>query len=503
MPQQNKENKVNRAPSTSLKGGGGEAAGKKGAAQVSKEEKKKGEAPTPKKKRVENDTKVVQVKTKTSSERITEEVDRNNMKVKNNESETKNIVESNVHTNNNNNNTGANLGIEEKNEDETDIKVIVRARPLNQRELSLKSSSCLTITETERKITLIRKDKENKSFYFDEVFGENSTQKQIYDASGAKVLERFILGYNACIFAYGQTSSGKTYTMEGIKGNEQQEGIMTRFVRDLFQYVKKQENKTEITIKASYCEIYNETINDLLATGVGKHKYEIREDKIKGTYITNIIERPIESEKELNEILEEGSKRRTVAETKMNEMSSRSHAILTIHMEQFDKGDEEGFSLRTNKISLVDLAGSERASSTEATGDRLKEGAKINLSLSNLGNVINALVKGTSFVPYRSSCLTRLLKDSLGGNSFTLMISCISPAEVNAEETLSTLYFADRAKQIKNKLKISRGDPRLEKINELLENEKRLKARIEELEKKVAYCEKHHGSEKKGCCTVM
>lgn len=138
--------------------------------------------------------------------------------------------------------------------------------------------------------------------------------------------------------------------MEGIKGNEQQEGIMTRFVRDLFQYVKKQENKTEITIKASYCEIYNETINDLLATGVGKHKYEIREDKIKGTYITNIIERPIESEKELNEILEEGSKRRTVAETKMNEMSSRSHAILTIHMEQFDKGDEEGFSLRTNKV---------------------------------------------------------------------------------------------------------------------------------------------------------
>lgn len=288
--------------------------------------------------------------------------------------------------------------------------------------------------------------------------------------------------------------------MEGVKGDQQQQGIMTRFVRELFEYVRKEQKKTDITIKASYIEIYNENIHDLLHNRTEKLKYDVREDKVKGIIVTNLIERPIGSEEELNELLDEGASRRTVGETKMNQFSSRSHAVLTIYMDQVDKGDEDGLSLRSNKISLVDLAGSERASSTEATGDRLKEGANINLSLSNLGNVINALVKKTNFVPYRNSILTRLLKDSIGGNAFCVMISCVSSADVNSEETLSTLYFSDRAKQIKNKLRVSRGDPRLEKIAELLENEKKLKARIEELEKKLANCE---GGGKKGCCTIM
>jgi len=274
--------------------------------------------------------------------------------------------------------------------------------------------------------------------------------------------------------------------MQGVKGSVEQEGIMTRFVRELFEYIKKENGKCDITVKASYLEIYNENILDLLNAHSARTTYDIREDKIKGTYITNLIEKPILSDIELNDILEEGQSRRTVGETKMNETSSRSHAILTVMMEQLDKGDEDGFTLRTNKISLVDLAGSERAGATEATGDRLKEGAKINLSLSNLGNVINALVKRTGFVPYRNSKLTRLLKDSIGGNSFTLLVTCVSPADVNAEESLSALYFADRAKQIKNKLKVSRGDPRLEKIAELLELEKILRARILELETELA-----------------
>lgn len=274
--------------------------------------------------------------------------------------------------------------------------------------------------------------------------------------------------------------------MQGMKGNVEKEGIMSRFVRELFLYVEREKEKTDITIKASYLEIYNENILDLLNPHSGRVNYEIREDKVKGTYITNLNEKPITTDTELNEILDEGATRRTVGETKMNQESSRSHGILQICMEQVDKGDEEGFSFRSNKISLVDLAGSERQSATEATGDRLKEGAKINLSLSNLGNVINALVKKTNFVPYRNSKLTRLLKDSIGGNSYTLLVVCVSPADVNAEESLSTLYFADRAKQIKNKLKVSRGDPRLEKIAELLEIEKQLRARILELETELS-----------------
>ncbi|EFC42651.1 predicted protein [Naegleria gruberi] len=370
--------------------------------------------------------------------------------------------------------------------DETGIKVVVRMRPFNDREMKLKAQPCITITKANREVLIKRKDKEDKKFYFDDVFDENSTQQEVYSSTGQRVLDRYVLGFNACIFAYGQTGSGKSWTMQGMKGNQEKEGIMSRFVRELFGYVEREKEKTDITIKASYLEIYNENILDLLNPHSGRVSYEIREDKVKGTYITNLIEKPITTDTELNEILDEGATRRTVGETKMNQESSRSHGILQICMEQVDKGDEDGFSYRSNKISLVDLAGSERQSATEATGDRLKEGAKINLSLSNLGNVINALVKKTNFVPYRNSKLTRLLKDSIGGNSYTLLVVCVSPADVNAEESLSTLYFADRAKQIKNKLKVSRGDPRLEKIAELLEIEKQLRARVLELETELS-----------------
>ncbi|KAL9642704.1 hypothetical protein ABK040_009783 [Willaertia magna] len=370
--------------------------------------------------------------------------------------------------------------------DETGIKVCVRIRPMNDRELRVGAKACLSVNKPTSQVIMKRKDKEDKSFYFDAVFDNNSSQQEVFEGTGQKIVERFTFGFNACIFAYGQTGSGKTWTMEGKKGDTLQEGIMTRFTRELFAYVKREQDKTEITMKASYLEIYNEGILDLLNSRSNKHDYDIREDKVKGIYVTNLIERPIDSESDLNDILDEGTSRRTVGETKMNAVSSRSHGVLVLSMEQKDKTDEEGFSMRSNKIHLIDLAGSERASATEAVGDRLKEGAKINLSLSSLGNVINALVKKANFVPYRNSKLTRLLKDSIGGNSYTLLISCISPADVNAEESLSTLYFADRCKQIRNKLKVSRGDPKLEKIAELLEIEKQLRARIAELEKELS-----------------
>ncbi|KAG2392692.1 hypothetical protein C9374_011417 [Naegleria lovaniensis] len=370
--------------------------------------------------------------------------------------------------------------------DETGIKVVVRMRPMNDRETKLKAQTCVSMNTESKEVLIKRKDKDDKKFFFDDVFDDKSTQQDVFMSTGKRVLDRFVLGFNGCIFAYGQTGSGKTWTMQGLKGEAEKEGIMTRFVRELFNYVTTAQEKTDITIKASYLEIYNENILDLLNPHSSRVQYDIREDKVKGIYVNNLIERPITNDGELNDILEEGAGRRTVGETKMNEVSSRSHSVLTISMEQIDKGDDDGFSLRTNKIALVDLAGSERAGATEATGDRLKEGAKINMSLSMLGNVINALVKKSNFVPYRNSKLTRLLKDSIGGNSYTLLVTCVSPADVNAEESLSTLYFADRAKQIKNKLKISRGDPRLEKIAELLELEKKLRARILELETELA-----------------
>ncbi|KAF0975143.1 hypothetical protein FDP41_005896 [Naegleria fowleri] len=357
--------------------------------------------------------------------------------------------------------------------DETGIKVVVRMRPINERETKLKAQPCISMNKETKEVLIKRKDKEEKKFYFDDVFDDKAAQQEVFLSTGKRVLDRFVLGFN-------------TWTMQGLKGEPEKEGIMTRFVRELFNYVTTAQEKTDITIKASYLEIYNENILDLLNPHSARVQYDIREDKVKGIYVNNLIERPITNDVELNDILEEGAGRRTVGETKMNEVSSRSHSVLTISMEQIDKGDEDGFSLRTNKIALVDLAGSERAGATEATGDRLKEGAKINMSLSMLGNVINALVKKSNFVPYRNSKLTRLLKDSIGGNSYTLLVTCVSPADVNAEESLSTLYFADRAKQIKNKLKVSRGDPKLEKIAELLELEKKLRARILELETELA-----------------
>jgi kinesin family protein 3/17 len=379
-------------------------------------------------------------------------------------------------------------------EESSNIQVIVRVRPFNKREQSLNSKLCTTINEggaNEQSITLYRDQQarnKEKKFFFDHVFGMDSTQQQVYEQTGRRILERFLMGYNCCSFAYGQTGSGKTFTLEGTKDEP---GVMTRFAKDLFLLINERKDEWEYAVRCSYIEIYQEKIQDLLDQNPSFNisTLKIREDKVKGIYVTNLTELPVDCEDDILDILQRGSKNRTVGETKMNETSSRSHAVMTLYLESKQVNDEDGFTTKSSKVHIVDLAGSERASSTEAKGTRLKEGAKINQSLSSLGNVINALVKnsqeraggGNNFVPYRDSKLTFLLKDSLGGNSVTQVIVALSPADVNVEESLSTLYFADRAKQIRNRIMVNR-EPHLQKIAELMEENEKLKKRIAALE---------------------
>lgn len=289
-----------------------------------------------------------------------------------------------------------------------------------------------------------------------------------------------------------------------MEGPEDKPGIMYKFCTDLFAYAEKME-KLDFDIKASYLEIYNNNITDLLAKKTKECK--IMEDKIRGIYVTNIAQFPVSSFDDIKKILQIGTKNRTVAETKMNKFSSRSHGILTLYVEQKEKDDAEGFTLKQSKIHLIDLAGSERQKDTLAKGDRLREGAGINQSLSCLGNVINALVSKKPHIPYRDSKLTRLLQDSIGGTACTLMCSCLSPASINYEESLSTLMFADRAKQIKNVIRISR-DPKLAKIAELLEENRKLKERILQLEMELNKCGKRIGGDSVGtakcqCCIML
>ncbi len=376
------------------------------------------------------------------------------------------------------------------------VMVVVRIRPLNKRETQeYKSLNCITIQsdhelsiykDSEPKNDPLTRDKQNKKqFTFDYVFGEGSTQEQVYTQTGSILLKKCITGLNGCVFAYGQTGSGKTYTMEGMESDP---GIMKRLSQDLFDHIATISDKIDVTIKATYLEIYQEKVIDLMAQKQGlsgRGNLQIREDKLRGIFVENLCETPVSSFEEINQIITDCTQYRTKGETKMNAVSSRSHAVLTLLMEQRERDDDIGYTYKFSKINLIDLAGSERADATGAVGERLKEGAKINQSLSCLGQVINALCQQRPHVPYRDSKLTRLLQDSLGGNSVTLMIVALSPASVNFEESLSSLQFADRAKQIKNKVHINR-DPKLQRIAELMEENKKLKEKIAELEAIVA-----------------
>jgi hypothetical protein len=344
------------------------------------------------------------------------------------------------------------------NSEDTNIRVAVRCRPLSSKEKGNGEVPCAKLNDGV--ITLVNPvNNEEHSFAFDVLFGPDCYQSDLWTAVGLPILNKAIAGYNGTIFAYGQTGSGKTWSMQG--GEDDYQGIIPRMNHQLFEKVQLEKSSRptiQFLITASYFEIYNEVIFDLLdATdrkkrlGNNKGGLEIKEHPALGVYVKGLQEIVVEDAMKLQSIIDQGMKNRTVASTQMNADSSRSHSVFMITVHQKDSIDETKNIFA--KINLVDLAGSERVKSTGATGATLKEGANINKSLSALGNVINALVEAgkgkNTFIPYRNSKLTRVLQESLGGNSITTMLAALSPAACNFEETLSTLKYANRAKAIK------------------------------------------------------
>ncbi|CAG5111451.1 Oidioi.mRNA.OKI2018_I69.chr2.g5760.t2.cds [Oikopleura dioica] len=360
--------------------------------------------------------------------------------------------------------------------DET-VKVIVRCRPMNSREKSLKCDVSVDVHSDIGQIQLKKSANSSeppKAFTFDGSYGVDSDTANIYEDAAYNLVEGVIEGYNGTVFAYGQTGCGKSFTMQGIQA---QRGVIPRAFQHIFEAIAVAEN-TKYLVRASYLEIYNEDVRDLLGKDI-KTKLELKENPDKGVYIKGLSNSIVNTVEECEKLMEKGWNNRSVGETLMNKDSSRSHSIFTINIEAAEQVEGQKDKIRAGKLNLVDLAGSERQSKTGATGARLKEATKINLSLSALGNVISALVDGKSkHIPYRDSKLTRLLQDSLGGNTKTLMIACISPADNNYDETLSTLRYANRAKNIKNKPKINE-DPKDALLRQYQEEIAQLKAMLE------------------------
>ncbi|XP_059207537.1 kinesin family member 4 [Centropristis striata] len=354
------------------------------------------------------------------------------------------------------------------------VRVALRCRPLVPKETNEGCQCCLTFVPGEPQVVVGTE----KAFTYDYVFDPAAEQEEVYNTSVSPLLCGLFKGYHATVLAYGQTGSGKTYSMGGTYTSAQESdpsvGVIPRVIRRIFEERMKRTD-CEFSLAVSYLEIYNEEILDLLCPSKDKPGLSIREDPKDGIKIVGLTEKQLTTAHEMVGCLEAGNSARTVGSTAMNAASSRSHAIFTITLEQ-RRGKDKADSI-VSKLHLVDLAGSERQKKTKAEGDRLKEGISINRGLLSLGNVISALgdeSKKTSFVPYRDSKLTRLLQDSLGGNSHTLMIACISPADSNMEETINTLRYADRARKIKNKPVVN-IDPRAAEMN-------RLKHQVQELQ---------------------
>uniref|UniRef100_A0A663EZ44 Kinesin family member 4A n=1 Tax=Aquila chrysaetos chrysaetos TaxID=223781 RepID=A0A663EZ44_AQUCH len=347
------------------------------------------------------------------------------------------------------------------------VRVALRCRPLVPKETSEGCQMCLSFVSGEPQVVVGN----DKSFTYDYVFDPSVEQEEVFNTAVAPLIRGIFKGYNATVLAYGQTGSGKTYSMGGTyTANQEHEpsvGVIPRVIKLLFKE-KEQRQDWEFVLKVSYLEIYNEDILDLLCPSRERSSpISIREDPKEGIKIVGLTERNVTCAQDTVSCLEQGNNSRTVASTAMNSQSSRSHAIFTICIDQKKKSDKN--SSFHSKLHLVDLAGSERQKKTKAEGDRLKEGININRGLLCLGNVISALGdenKKGGFVPYRDSKLTRLLQDSLGGNSHTLMIACVSPADSNLEETLNTLRYADRARKIKNK-PIVNLDPQAAELHHL------------------------------------
>uniref|UniRef100_A0A8C5PQV2 Kinesin-like protein n=1 Tax=Leptobrachium leishanense TaxID=445787 RepID=A0A8C5PQV2_9ANUR len=381
----------------------------------------------------------------------------------------------------------------DKPESNDNVKVVVRCRPLNEREKAMGSKMAVNVDEIRGTIAVHKVDSTNeppKTFTFDTVFGTDSKQLDVYNLTARPIIDSVLEGYNGTIFAYGQTGTGKTFTMEGVRAVPELRGIIPNSFAHIFGHIAKAEGDTRFLVRVSYLEIYNEEVRDLLGKDQTQ-RLEVKERPDVGVYIKDLSGYVVNNADDMDRIMTLGHKNRSVGATNMNEHSSRSHAIFTITIECSEKGADGNIHVRMGKLHLVDLAGSERQGKTGATGQRLKEATKINLSLSTLGNVISALVDGKStHVPYRNSKLTRLLQDSLGGNSKTMMCANIGPADYNYDETISTLRYANRAKNIKNKARINE-DPK----DALL---RQFQKEIEDLKKKLEEGEEISGSDESG-----
>ncbi|XP_072333976.1 kinesin-like protein KIF1B isoform X1 [Scyliorhinus torazame] len=375
------------------------------------------------------------------------------------------------------------------------VKVAVRVRPFNSRETGKDSKCIIQMQGSSTSIINPKNPKESpKSFSFDYSYWSHTSpedpdfasQSQVYNDIGKEMLQHSFEGYNVCIFAYGQTGAGKSYTMMG-KQDKDHQGIIPQLCEDLFEKINDNNNSDmSYSVEVSYMEIYCERVRDLLNPKT-KGNLRVREHPLLGPYVEDLSKLAVTSYTDIADLMDAGNKARTVAATNMNETSSRSHAVFTIVFTQKRHDVETDLCTeKVSKISLVDLAGSERADSTGAKGTRLKEGANINKSLTTLGKVISALAevdnapskskkkKKSDFIPYRDSVLTWLLRENLGGNSRTAMVAALSPADINYEETLSTLRYADRAKQIKCNAVINE-DPNAKLIRELKDEVTRLK----------------------------
>ena len=367
---------------------------------------------------------------------------------------------------------------------EVNVQVILRCRPVSKQEKTQRLQPVVKCCEATREVTVtqqIANKQIGRTFTFDRVFGTSTTQADVYDAAITPIVSEVLDGFNCTIFAYGQTGTGKTYTMEGdIERNAETRklcetaGVIPRAIKQIFETLESA--GSEYSVKVSYLELYNERITDLLGICEDTADHQLCEDGRGGVIVRGLEDEIVKNSDEIFQVLERGTARRRTAETKLNKESSRSHSVftVTIHIkETTPEGDE---MIKCGKLNLVDLAGSENISRSGAKKERAREAGEINKSLLTLGRVISALVERQSHVPYRDSKLTRLLRDSLGGKTKTCIIATIAPTGHCLDETLNTLDYAQRAKSIKNRPEVNRKISKTTLIKDLTVEIDRLKA---------------------------
>uniref|UniRef100_A0A3P8S7U2 Kinesin-like protein n=1 Tax=Amphiprion percula TaxID=161767 RepID=A0A3P8S7U2_AMPPE len=371
-----------------------------------------------------------------------------------------------------------------KNKSSESVKVVVRCRPLNRKEESNGPAGGIVQMDLRLGQVILRNPRAppsepQKTFTFDAVYDANSKQRDLYDESVRPLIDSVLAGFNGTIFAYGQTGTGKTYTMQGAWLDPEKRGVIPNAFDHIFTHISRSQSDKQYLVRASYLEIYREEVRDLLDPNHGNARaLELRESPETGVYVRDLTSCVCKSIKEIEEVMNVGNQARAVGATDMNEHSSRSHALFLITVECSQPGPDGRKHIRVGRLNLVDLAGSERQAKTGVQGERLKEAAKINLSLSALGNVISALADGRSgHVPYRDSKLTRLLQDSLGGNAKTVMVATLGPSSQHYDETLTTLRYANRAKNIQNQPRVNE-DPKDALLREFQREIARLRAQL-------------------------